>query len=97
MTLSEKHPAPHPQVAGRIIDGEAVLVLSESGQINVLNSVGSRIWELADGTRSVDEITAAIVEEYDVSPQQAERDVNEFVQRLVEKEMLVLGEVPPAE
>jgi hypothetical protein len=91
MKLAEKYPALHPQVAARIIDGEAVIVLPESGQVNVLNEVGSRIWELIDGTLSVGGITEAIVAEYDVTAQQAERDVNEFIQELVENKMLVLA------
>ena len=92
MKLAEKYPVFHPQVAARIIDGEAVIVLPESGQVNVLNEVGSRIWELIDGTRSVGEITEIIVAEYDVTAEQAERDVEEFIQELVENKMLVLAD-----
>lgn len=96
--MFDKYPAPHPQVAARIIDGEAVILLPENVQVKVLNVVGSRIWELADGTRSVGEITKIIVAEYDVTAQQAERDVNEFIQELVDKKMLVLADekVAPA-
>ena len=92
MKLSEKYPVLHPQVAARIIDGEAVIVLPESGQVNVLNEVGSRIWELIDGTRSVGEITEIIVAEYDVTAEQAEGDMDEFIQELVENKMLVLAD-----
>ena len=92
MKLTEKYPILHPQVAARIIDGEAVIVLPESGQVNVLNEVGSRIWELIDGTHSVSEITEIIVAEYDVTAEQAERDVNEFIQELVDNKMLVLSD-----
>lgn len=92
MKLIEKYPVLHPQVAARIIDGEAVIVLPESSQVNVLNEVGSRIWEFIDGTRSVGEITEAIVAEYEVSNEQAGRDVNEFIQELVENRMLVLAD-----
>jgi coenzyme PQQ biosynthesis protein PqqD len=92
MRLTEKYPAFHPQVAARIIDGEAVIVLPESSQVNVLNEVGSHIWELIDGTRSVGEITKMIVAEYDVTAEQAERDVEEFTQELVDNKMLVLAD-----
>jgi len=90
--LADKYPVLHPQVAARIIDGEAVIVLPESSQVNVLNEVGSRIWELIDGTRSIGEITEIIVAEYDVSAEQAERDVEEFIEELVENKMLVLAD-----
>ena len=92
MKLAKKYPVLHPQVATRIIDGEAVIVLPESSQVNVLNEVGSRIWEFIDGTRSVGEITEAIVAEYEVSTEQAERDVDEFIQELVDSKMLVLDD-----
>ena len=92
MKLTERYPVLHAQVAARIIDGEAVIVLPESGQVNVLNEVGSRIWELIDGTHSVGEITEIIVAEYDVTAEQAERDVDEFIQELVEDKMLVLSD-----
>ena len=92
MKLTDKYPVLHPQVAARIIDGEAVIVLPESSQVNVLNEVGSRIWELIDSTRSIGEITEIIVAEYDVTAEQAERDVEEFIQELVENKMLVLAD-----
>ena len=92
MKLNDEYPVFHPQVAARIIDGEAVIVLPESGQVNILNEVGSRIWELIDGTRSLGEITAIIVAEYNVTAEQAERDVEEFIQELVENKMLVLSD-----
>ncbi len=97
MKLTDKYPVLHPQVAARIIDGEAVIVLPQSGQVTVLNEVGSRIWELIDGTRSVGEITEIIVAEYDVTAEQAERDVAEFIQELVENKMLVLADKKAAE
>lgn len=85
-------PKPHPQTAGRVIDGEAVLILSDASEVNVLNSVGSRIYELADGSRSVGEIIDSIVKEYDATPEQAEKDVAAFLQQLVEREVLIYSE-----
>ena len=92
MSTTPLFPKPHPQTAGRVIDGEAVLILSEISEINVLNEVGSRIFELADGSRTLNEISQAISDEYEVSSQQAEQDVLEFVQKLVKQNVLVLAE-----
>ena len=91
MTLSSSLPVFHPQVASRLVDGEAVIILPQSGQIVVLNEVGSRIWDLADGRHSVGQIAEAIAAEYEVTAEQAIRDVEGFVRQLVEKEMLVLA------
>jgi len=77
-------------VAGRVIEDEAVLVLPDSGQVLVLNQVGGRIWELADGTRTVAEIAKVIVDEYEVTEEQALADVQAFIEKLMEKQVLVL-------
>lgn len=91
-----QYPIPHRQVAGRVIDDEAVLVLSETGDVQVLNETGARIWELADGTRTVDQIARAIADEYAVDFAQAAPDVLAFVQRLAAEQVLVLSDAPQA-
>ena len=92
LELTDKRPTPHPQVASRIVDGEALIVLADSGEVIVLNRVGSRLWELMDGSRSVGEIVEAIVTEFDTTQEQAEQDVGAFIRELVENRMLVLHE-----
>src|SRR5262249_2954722 len=52
----------HANVAWRVLDGTAVLVSPSSPTVQTLNSVGTRVWELADG-RTVDEIVEAVVKE----------------------------------
>jgi hypothetical protein len=85
-----KYPVPHPQVGMRVVDGEAVIILADSGNVNVLNPVGTRIWELADGSRSVRQIADALAAEYEVTPEAALQDVAEFLQKLVDAGMLTL-------
>ncbi len=94
MSMLHSYPAPHSQVAGRVIDNEAVLVLSQRGEVQVLNEVGARIWELTDGTRSVAQIAQTIADEFDVSAEQAQADVTDFVTQLVGDDVLVLSEKP---
>lgn len=74
-----------PTTAWRIIEGEAVILSLETKVLRGLNPVGSRVWELIDGRRSVEEITHVIVEEFEVSLQEVTRDVREFVQALLDK------------
>ena len=92
MSISKMYPKPHPQTAGRVIDGEAVVILADSSEVNVLNPVGSRIFEMADGSHSVEDIVEVIVAEYEISPEQAAADVNEFLQKLVEQSVLIFDE-----
>ena len=71
------------RTASRIIDGKAVVITIDSNQLHVLNEVGTRVWELADG-RSLEAISAEIVRDFAVDLEQAERDVCSFVTRLLE-------------
>jgi hypothetical protein len=75
---------PNPKVVGRIVDDEAVLVLPEQGEVKVLNEVGSRIWELVDGTRTIREIAYHIHREFDVDEVAAEMDTLEFVSEILD-------------
>ena len=81
-------PKRRERVAAQIADGEAVLLDIESGEYFALNSVGSRIWELSDGTRSTAEIVSVICDEFDVAEDVAMADVREILGEL-EKEKLV--------
>lgn len=90
MNISHTYPRPHRQTAGRAIDGEAVLMLADTSMINVLNRVGSRIYELSDGTRSVAEIIDIVVDENEVEPEVARADVIEFLKQLVKDEVMTL-------
>lgn len=90
MNISRMYPKPHPQTAGRVIDGEAVLILADSSEVNVLNQVGSRIFELADGNNSVAEISEIIAAEYEITRDQADIDVSEFLLQLVDQSVIVL-------
>ena len=93
MNISKMYPRPHPPTAGRVIDGEAVLILADSSEVNVLNQVGSRIFELSDGSRSIEDITMIIAEEYEVSVEQADIDVREFILQLVDQSIIILDEI----
>ncbi len=89
-----KFPVAHPQVAARIVDGSALIVLADSATVTVLNEVGTRVWELIDGTRSVSAIAQAIESEYEISLDQATRDVQELIQQLIDAQALVMKDSP---
>ena len=94
MNPSQQYPIPHAQVAARVIDNEAVIVLSESGEVEILNEVGSRIWELMDGTRTLEAIAQTLAEEFEVTAEQAQADLAEFVEQLVQQRVIVLADRP---
>jgi hypothetical protein len=77
--------AKSPKTAWQIIEGEAVLLSMDTKVLRGLNPVGSRIWELIDGQRSLEEITGMIVQEFEVAPGVALQDVRAFVQELLDR------------
>lgn len=84
-----------PAVTGRVVDGEAVLVHPRQGKIRVLNGVGARIWELADGERSVADLARAVATEYDVDLGRAESDAAAFCAELLNRGLLTLNRSEP--
>ena len=78
----------NPNAAYRIYDGQATVVLPEEAEVDVINPIGSLIWERIDGKRSLEEILAIVVDEYDVAPDQARADLIAFIESLREHRMV---------
>ncbi len=76
--------------AHRVVDGEAVIVLPMEGSVKILNDVGTRIWELADGFHSVEDIVQEINREFEVTAAVAQDDAVEFIKEMVSGKMLEL-------
>ncbi len=75
-------PKRHPDAAARVYDEEAFIVLPHKGQYKILNRVGTRVWELIDGTRSTEDIAKQISEEYETTYEGARKDVEDFIRDL---------------
>lgn len=76
-----------PSVVFRKIAEEFILVpikkrADEVDSIYTMNEVGSRIWELIDGEKNLSEIIDIILNEFEVSPEVAEKDIIEFINQL---------------
>ena len=71
-----------PDVNSTVLDNEAVLLNLENGVYYTLNPVGTAIWELVTGERTLSEILSALCERYDVRPEAARRDLVALVTHL---------------
>ena len=74
-------------VVKRNIADEIILVpirksAEELDSIFTINLVAGRIWELIDGEKSIKEIKDILIEEYDVTPEQLDKDTEEFIKKL---------------
>jgi hypothetical protein len=78
------------QVIDRVVDEEALLIHLQSGTYFSLNQVGTRVWEIMDGSKTVAELAAVIASEYEVSQEQAQTDVSNLVNELVEEKLVIL-------
>ncbi|MGQ9768635.1 MAG: PqqD family protein [Anaerolineae bacterium] len=78
-------PIHHPQPASRVFSGEAVIITPAENMVRMLNPVSSRIWELADGTRTVEKIAQALTEEFEVDLDEARASAAAFVDELATK------------
>lgn len=81
-------PIRHPKTASRLFNGTAVVISPAENVVRMMNTVGSRIWQLADGTRSEAEIAARLVAEFDVDEETARRSVADFLAALAEKGLI---------
>ena len=70
------------RVPWRIIEGEAILVKVDSGEVIHLNEVAAEIWRIIDGKRKISEIVDHIQKDFDVDREQAEKDTFEFIKSL---------------
>jgi hypothetical protein len=65
-------------------DGSGVLVDSASGSAFALNATGALIWELLDGKRSLDQLTAELLDRYQATLGEARHGVTALLEHLDE-------------
>ena len=80
------------KLAARKVAGEMVILSAEDSSLLVLNEVGTAIWEAADGRTPLQAIAEAVCREYDVEPDVARRDVDDFVQALADAGIVTIRE-----
>ncbi|WP_336000313.1 PqqD family peptide modification chaperone [Halorientalis halophila] len=74
------------------VDGEEVLLQTETGEYYGLNAVGTRIWEAVQEPRRVADVEETIRAEFDVSAAACREDVQAFLTDLREAQLLELVE-----
>jgi len=90
--MPDRYLTQDPKTAWRVYDGEAVILCPDDSTLNTLNAAGTLIWEAADGKTPLSAIVARICEEFDVWPEQAERDLAAFIEKLCQRGLLLVSE-----
>lgn len=76
-------------VFARRIGEEVVILNTESGTYFGLDPVGARAWDLITEGAPLKAVCEAMVDEYEVEPEQLERDITKLVQDLRDHGLLV--------
>ena len=86
----ENIPMPNADILSRVVDNEAVLVLPDKGKVKVLNEVGAAVWQLIDGKRNIQQISAEISEQFEGDKQAIEVDILRFITELIDREIITV-------
>jgi hypothetical protein len=70
------------------VGGEIVILDEEEGAYYGFQGVGARVWELLQEPRSVDEIVAALMREYDVEDSRCRHDLADLLEELSRRGMV---------
>ena len=87
MNYLDKVYSKNDSIVSRKIADEFILVpirqnVGDLESIYTLNETAARIWELIDGKIKVEEIKEKMVDEFEVTPEEAEKDLIEHLQQL---------------
>jgi len=71
-------------VVARVVAGETLIVpirgkVGDLASIYSFNGTGTLIWKLLESPKSVGELAAAVADVYEVEPERAQFDVEQFV------------------
>ena len=83
----KSRPSRADDLVWREIEGEIVILTEDGRNIHTLNNVGSVIWNLADGVRSISEIAVLVCDRFEAQGDAAETDTLEFCREMVEKKI----------
>jgi hypothetical protein len=93
--MTEKYIAKSSAIASRLLGGEMMIMSAVDSTFFTLNPVATVVWQAADGRTPLSEIvTDHICSEFEVDPETAHRDVEQFVEELSSHGILLVSEQP---
>ena len=95
MFMGDKYIAKSSALAARMLGGEMMIMSATDSTFFSLNEVATLIWQAADGKTSLSEIVLNhICPEFDVDPDLAARDAEQFVDELSRHGILLVSDHP---
>ncbi|HEX9111170.1 MAG TPA: PqqD family protein [Terriglobales bacterium] len=95
--MSETYIARSSAIAARMLAGEMMVMNSMDSTFFTLSEVATAIWQAADGRTPLREIVRnSVCEQFDVDPEQAQADAEQFVAELSTHGILLVSDQPLA-
>lgn len=85
----QSYPRRKQQVIAQKASADFLLFNMDDGNYYSLNEVGRRIWELCDGTHSIEQIIDALAQEYDEAKEVLAGDVVDFLEKFRNDKLIV--------
>ena len=89
--LKEYYLFPNKEIYYTIVEDKAILFDPLTNSFYNLNPVGTKIWELADGTYKFKEIIDIIIKEFEADKDNVCKDTIAFIKGLSKKRILLLS------
>lgn len=83
------------EVAGKVIDGEAIIMNLTDGSYYSLDGAGALAWEQLQAGRSLEQLVNAVLQAYQVDRSQVEPDVIRLADELVQEGLLIMTSAAP--
>jgi hypothetical protein len=80
------------EVASKVIDGEAIIINLANGVYYSMDKVGALVWDLLQAGHSLEQVISAVTSRFDVAREQAEPNVRDLVQELVQENLVASTE-----
>lgn len=77
-----RRPVRSSETASRVFGNDGVVISPTEGIVRMLNPTATRIWQLADGNRSVEEIAVVLSNEYDIEQEHVLQSTLKFLTEL---------------
>lgn len=78
-----------PELRSEFVDDNVVVVSVNNGHVRVFNGIGTIVWKMLVAGTSPHAIQEHLVIHYDAPPEQAQQDVESFLNELTERGLLI--------
>lgn len=93
--MSGCYPKRAPNLASRVLGGEAIVMNPVDSSLFNLNQTATAIWQAADGRTSLRQIVESeVCPRFEIDAESALRDAEELVQSLAAHSILLVSEEP---